>query len=479
MYQRDPRSYAYDDQNTAYPSGHIPHQSADHATTGYHQHDGSSHYYVAPEHGIGGTNDRDTRYYSSQQGFGGPASASVSQPMYAPQNAPYPPQFLPALDERSLPLGHRAQPQIPFIPTPSEIANTYSNYPHQGSTPRSPTIPEDPYSSSLDYPAPPHMVPSSHASHRPSRLATGRPRTISAAATSERFPCEKCGKTFSRSHDRKRHHETQHTPIPVMHTCHHCQKEFSRDDPLIVVENMISTMPKMMGTIPRPNTSAIPSPCRQHMIPKLLLMQYGDLHMSTRRDLSTDFLNIWRPSFFDILQLVFLDAFGSSRGTEKASVPTCPSLFSFVCGALSVLANSSLFTAINNGLYQRIITDLCIPVFLQPLRTATSVLTKALTRWQATSVGRLRRFGFACTHHRRIHNCGHRGAFAVHAAQCVDLELKRIADAKGSLANVAWYDFLIQPDGLNPCLWFHQLQEFPAGNCQQGDNMIINGRGRA
>jgi hypothetical protein len=179
----------------------------------------------------------DSRYYNSQ-GYGSSTSASSSQPMYGSQQSSYPSQYTPASDQRSLPLGHRHQQQVPFIPTPSEIAHSYSNYPPQGA--RSPGVPENLYSSSLDYPAPPHMVPSSHGTHghRPSRILTGCPRTLSGANSTsppsasspsgERFLCEKCGKTFSRSHDRKRHHETQHTPIPVMHTCHHCQKEFSR-----------------------------------------------------------------------------------------------------------------------------------------------------------------------------------------------------------------------------------------------------------
>ncbi|KAF9482207.1 hypothetical protein BDN70DRAFT_930184 [Pholiota conissans] len=271
MYHRDQRPFPYDDQNTTYPSGHIPNHGTDYPSTGYAPQDASGHYYVAPAHEInGGTADstnpsspyfrsmtpslvsanrypnpsrpNDPRYYSSQgsQGYGSSASASSSQPMYSSQQASYPSQYHPGSDQRALPqLNHRNQPQVPFIPTPSEIAHSYSNYP-QGA--RSPGVPENPYSSSsLDYPAPPHMVPSSHAAmhgHRPSRILTGRPRTPSGANSAsppsasspsgERFLCEKCGKTFSRSHDRKRHHETQHTPIPVMHTCHHCQKEFSR-----------------------------------------------------------------------------------------------------------------------------------------------------------------------------------------------------------------------------------------------------------
>ncbi|KAJ3507301.1 hypothetical protein NLJ89_g6382 [Agrocybe chaxingu] len=264
MQHREPRPYAYDDQNTAYPPAH----QSEYTSTGY-QYDSTGHYYAAPTHGsVGGGNDmanpaspyfrsmtpslvssnrypsghRDPRYYNSHGLVA--SSSSLAQSVYTAHAQQYPSQYLPTSDQRSLPLN--ANPHHPqFIPTPSEIASTYSaNYTHPLTTPHSPTIPEDPYStSSLDYPRPPHMVPSSHGSHghRPSRIVTGRPRTGSATASTsptsasspsgERFPCEKCGKTFSRSHDRKRHHETQHLASPVIHRCVYCQKEFSRCGP--------------------------------------------------------------------------------------------------------------------------------------------------------------------------------------------------------------------------------------------------------
>ena len=48
----------------------------------------------------------------------------------------------------------------------------------------------------------------------------------------ERFPCDKCSKTFSRAHDRKRHFETHHTQHPPSHPCQFCRKGFSRADSL-------------------------------------------------------------------------------------------------------------------------------------------------------------------------------------------------------------------------------------------------------
>ena len=182
---------------------------------------------------------RDARYINSHSVATSSSNSSIAQPAYEPHNqyydAPYP------QTEYRAPISNHSHQRIP---TPSEIANSYSNYQHHMTTPQSPTMPEDPYAaSSVDYPAPPRAFPSppSHGQgihgHRP-RIVTGRPRTASAAGStsptsatspsSERFPCDKCGKTFSRSHDRKRHHETQHRDYPVIHSCKYCKKDFSR-----------------------------------------------------------------------------------------------------------------------------------------------------------------------------------------------------------------------------------------------------------
>lgn len=175
--------------------------------------------------------------YGAQACHGGSSSTYVYQPVYPAQNGSYPPQY-PLSSEQRHQYASGQRPQAAagqFIPTPSEIAHSYSTY-AQGTVPGSPVVDES--YSSLDCITPHSSMAAS--SHRLARIATGRPRpasTVPASPTSasspsgERFPCEKCGKTFSRSHDRKRHHETQHTPIPVMHTCHHCQKEFSRFAP--------------------------------------------------------------------------------------------------------------------------------------------------------------------------------------------------------------------------------------------------------
>lgn len=179
--------------------------------------------------------NRDARYINSHSVAASSSNSSVAQPAYETQNQYYDAPYAPPEYRTPIPSHPNTR-----IPTPSEIANSYSNYPHHMTTPQSPTIPEESYTSpSVDYPPLPRLFPSSaHAHvHRP-RIVTGRPRTASAAGSTsptsasspsgERFPCDKCGKTFSRSHDRKRHHETQHLISPVIHSCKYCGKEFSR-----------------------------------------------------------------------------------------------------------------------------------------------------------------------------------------------------------------------------------------------------------
>lgn len=144
--------------------------------------------------------------------------------------------------------------QSHFIPTPSDMAaHGYNNYSSVPS--RSPTLPPpERYATTLPYPSP-HLMNGSHSgSHRPGRISTTRPRSStlgsSTSPTGERFPCEKCGKTFSRSHDRKRHHETQHLATPIVHRCRHCEKEFSRSVSLFICWSLESVLIiKFLGLI--------------------------------------------------------------------------------------------------------------------------------------------------------------------------------------------------------------------------------------
>ncbi|KAF9010627.1 hypothetical protein BDQ17DRAFT_1346573 [Cyathus striatus] len=252
MQRRDSHPYTYDDSNAYYPGGQVSSQTSEYPMaaipypqTGYD----SSGYYVSNQNAAGATEPQASQYIRSMTPALSPghryASGSRQDPRYyQPQgivsssssvpHASYPSQgqYYPApSDHRVPPSGHAA-----FIPTPTDMTNSYSTYPLPGSSP----VVADQYSG--NYPHPPHVVPSSQAQiPRPGRISTSRPRTSTGATTSptstsspsgERFPCEKCGKTFSRSHDRKRHHETQHLASPVIHRCRYCEKEFSRADSL-------------------------------------------------------------------------------------------------------------------------------------------------------------------------------------------------------------------------------------------------------
>jgi hypothetical protein len=111
----------------------------------------------------------------------------------------------------------------PFIPTPSEM---YNNYPPQQISLPSHSPTSAPYNISQYSQHSPRME------QRVARISIGRPQSSPSStvppATGERFKCDQCPKTFSRSHDRKRHHETQHQERPVIHRCKYCKKEFSR-----------------------------------------------------------------------------------------------------------------------------------------------------------------------------------------------------------------------------------------------------------
>lgn len=184
---------------------------------------------IPPSHRYA-ANGGDDRYYQA------PGGASSSQ-VYPVQTPYYSSQYSSQREHRSRPSGG---PDPQFIPTPSEISHSYNNYPPRQISvpPQSPTISQDVAYSGSQYPPPHTIVPSSHSSsQRPARISTGgRPQTAptgqsptsASSPPGERFPCDRCGKTFSRSHDRKRHHETQHLPTPVIHRCRFCEKEFSR-----------------------------------------------------------------------------------------------------------------------------------------------------------------------------------------------------------------------------------------------------------
>jgi len=119
-----------------------------------------------------------------------------------------------------------AHPQH-FIPTPSQ---TYQVYPSATTSNQRvrPTV--EPYYHMSPNPqlntqrsSPPPAPRSAHTSMSPS----GNP-----ALLGDRYPCERCDRTFTRSHDRRRHYETVHATTPVLHRCRYCGKDFSRADSL-------------------------------------------------------------------------------------------------------------------------------------------------------------------------------------------------------------------------------------------------------
>lgn len=131
----------------------------------------------------------------------------------------------------------------PFFPTPAQAIEyqQYAGIPRQGrhhqssssSMPMSGGYPHP--SARTAAPFPPSVPP---AQHYPVQIAETTPNQSgmspnpNSPLSGERFSCVKCGATFGRSHDRKRHFETHHLATPPVHRCQYCKKEFSRADSL-------------------------------------------------------------------------------------------------------------------------------------------------------------------------------------------------------------------------------------------------------
>jgi hypothetical protein len=78
---------------------------------------------------------------------------------------------------------------------------------------------------------PPLVAPGVFQNPNPSPFTT-TPRTAvqNTPPPPIRFQCDKCGNTFSRSHDRNRHYESTHSDNPPIHKCGGCGRRFSRAD---------------------------------------------------------------------------------------------------------------------------------------------------------------------------------------------------------------------------------------------------------
>lgn len=131
-----------------------------------------------------------------------------------------------------------SRPPDQFIPTPSQNYGFSHSPPTapQNSSQRRPSI--DPY-----YHMSPNPQHPSHPALPPPHAGRGGGNSSHSGAHSytqsqppnpsgERYPCELCDRTFTRSHDRRRHYETVHATAPVLHRCRYCQKDFSRADSL-------------------------------------------------------------------------------------------------------------------------------------------------------------------------------------------------------------------------------------------------------
>ncbi|KAJ4488784.1 hypothetical protein C8J55DRAFT_604049 [Lentinula edodes] len=246
----NPRTYSYDDQGIGYSQNNATHSGVHTSNYPYTQQifheQNSGHYYpstsqitgamahghsdprysrsTTPAPAMGnryGRHPTDPRYYQGSSG-------TIASSSHNGNDSPSAPLFnTHQYPSSQNPSGHRGR----FIPTPSEIAHAYSNYPGSISDQH---ISQSPST---------YSTPGHHSRHHRqtstspilSNTRTVPVRSSYASPTSpsnERYPCEICGKTFSRSHDRKRHHETQHIASPVLHRCRYCRKEFSRADSL-------------------------------------------------------------------------------------------------------------------------------------------------------------------------------------------------------------------------------------------------------
>lgn len=242
------RTYSYDTnysggQGLSHPDGSHFSTSAPHRD--YSQQQASGHYYentndvkqhtspMIPQAHRFPTSESEPRYYQPPGG----SSSHLGQPGYHSQTSYYASRYSsPAQQQHSHHVGkHSHSAEAQFIPTPSEIAHAYTNY--SSMSPQSPMSPPDHSYTNPQFPSSSPTIPSSRNARRPMRISSSRPPSSQSPSSptspsGERFPCEKCGKTFSRSHDRKRHHETQHMVSPVIHRCRYCEKEFSRADSL-------------------------------------------------------------------------------------------------------------------------------------------------------------------------------------------------------------------------------------------------------
>ncbi|KAK0225602.1 hypothetical protein IW262DRAFT_697961 [Armillaria fumosa] len=163
---------------------------------------------------------RDTSYSPTTGGYMSQEYDGATNYNYSQQSLPQSSQFIPTPSE----MAHYSQPGSPdsmYSSTP------YSRHAHYQS--RAPTNPSRSRSGSNS------LAHYRHGHHSPNLSPHVPHRTPAAAAgivAPERFVCQICKKSFSRSHDRKRHHVGQHLDSHARPVCPNCHKDFSRPDSL-------------------------------------------------------------------------------------------------------------------------------------------------------------------------------------------------------------------------------------------------------
>jgi hypothetical protein len=174
-----------------------------------------------PQHGSSPTTDTRRPYYP-------PPANQPSTYFSSHQHSSAPgPQYTishPQLDPQTV-RAHAHTQQ--FIPTPTQTYQVYSNTTTSNQRVR-PTL--EPYYHMS--PNPQHTTqrssppPAPHSAHTSTSPSSNPPLVV------DRYPCDLCDRSFTRSHDRRRHYETVHAPTPVLHRCRYCGKDFSRADSL-------------------------------------------------------------------------------------------------------------------------------------------------------------------------------------------------------------------------------------------------------
>ncbi|KAJ7782342.1 hypothetical protein DFH07DRAFT_764498 [Mycena maculata] len=219
--------------------------------SGYQQASGGRPYYPSSNARVGGQfyppiapapSNTSDRYSRSNYRPSGPEYSTASPYPY-PDNRGYPNEppstsysYNPSAPRAISPPVSYHRPstsQVPprgFIPTPSEAYAHPSRPPRPSSAMHAPSQAGNPYATASMGISPPSSRSHYPSSSRPkSSMSTS---TMASSSNGERFACDVCGKDFSRAHDRKRHHETQHATTPITHKCVYCNKDFSRADSL-------------------------------------------------------------------------------------------------------------------------------------------------------------------------------------------------------------------------------------------------------